>query len=51
MIITGMSLNESDAWEESQLTNDLQVIIAKYRNHFKGIEVVDCEEGHESEKV
>lgn len=36
MIMTGMSLNLNGLWEESQLTQELQQIVAKHRNHFEG---------------
>jgi len=36
MIQTGMALNLNGIWEESQLTDQLQQIIAKHRNHFNG---------------
>lgn len=42
MIMTGMSLNLNGRWEESQLTDELQAIIAKHRNHFEG-EPVDVD--------
>lgn len=38
MIVTGMSLNVTGSWEESQGTTNLQILIAKYRNHFEGVE-------------
>lgn len=44
MIMTGMSLNINGKWEESQLTEQLQLIIAKYRSHFNG-ELVDPDDG------
>lgn len=47
MIMTGMSLNLNGLWEESQLTHDLQRIIAKHRNHLDS-EPVLCE-GDETE--
>ena len=34
MIQTGMEQNLNGLWGESQLTDQLQQIIAKYRNHF-----------------
>jgi len=36
MVMTGMSLNYNGLWEESQLTSDLQEIIARNRRHFDG---------------
>lgn len=36
MVMTGMSLGYDGVWSESQLTQDLQVIVAKHRNHFEG---------------
>lgn len=39
MIRTGMSLNINGKWEESQLSSELQSIIAKYRSHFDGVQV------------
>ena len=36
MIMTGMSLNVNGLWEESQLTDDLQRIVARHRNHYDG---------------
>lgn len=43
MIMTGMSLNLNKHWEQSQLTDDLQSIIARHRNHFEGEPMyVDC---------
>lgn len=39
MVMTGMSLGYDGVWSEGQLTQDLQGIIAKYRNHFEGVPV------------
>lgn len=36
IIRTVLSLNLTGKWEQSQLNQDLQVIIAKHRNHFNG---------------
>lgn len=36
MVMTGLSLGLNGAWSESQLTSDLQAIIAQHRNHFDG---------------
>ena len=36
MIMTGISLNLNDLWEESQLSKDHQRIATNYRNHFNG---------------
>jgi len=35
MVMTGMSLNYNGQWEEKQLTQELQAIIANYRGHFE----------------
>lgn len=40
MMMCGMSLNLNGLWEESQLTEDLQAIVAKHRNHFDGEPVI-----------
>lgn len=39
MIKCGMSLNTTDRWEECQLFEQLQDIIAEHRNHFEGAPV------------
>lgn len=49
MKMTGMSLNLNGLWEESQLTQDLQCIIAKHRNHFDGPPVESEERGPQSQ--
>ena len=36
MIRVGLSLKTNGRWEEGQLSNELQVIIAKHRGHFNG---------------
>ena len=43
MIRCGMSLNLNGKWEEDQLSNELQEIVAKYRNHFDGEPVHECD--------
>lgn len=42
MIRTGMSLNLNGLWEEGQLSDELQAIVAKYRSHFEGEKVITC---------
>lgn len=49
MIITGMSLGLNGIWSESQLTQDLQTIIAKYRMHFDGQQICTADVEAESE--
>lgn len=39
MIRTGLALNTNGQWEEAQLSQDLQSIVAKYRVHFDGTPV------------
>ena len=36
-------------WEEDQLSSELQAIVAKYRNHFNGEPVHECDIQTESE--
>ena len=36
MICTGLARNILDGWHVKQLTSELQSIIAKYPNHFRG---------------
>lgn len=36
MVRTGLSLNYNGKWEECQLSDELQKIVAKHRNHFEG---------------
>lgn len=36
MVMTGMSLGYGGVSSETQLTQDLQAIIGKHRNHFNG---------------
>lgn len=50
MIRTGMSLNLEGVWSEAQLTEDLQIIVAKYRNHFNGEPVCAADVETESDE-
>lgn len=47
-IFTGMSLNVNGKWEESQVIEQLQLIIAKFRSHFEGL-AVDPDDGEEED--
>ena len=49
MIRCGMSLNLNGNWEEDQVSNELQEIVAKYRNHFDGEPVHECDVATESD--
>ena len=49
MIRCGMSLSLNGKWEEDQLSSELQAIVAKYRNHFNGEPVHECDIQTESE--
>ena len=44
-----MSLNLNGKWEEDQLSNERQEILAKYRNHFDGEPVHECDVAIESD--
>lgn len=43
MIMSGMALNTNGIWEEIQLSQKLQEIIKKHRNHFNVEVVLDNE--------
>lgn len=51
MIMTGLALNLEGVWAESQLSDQLQTIIAKYRANFDGtpVDPADIETESESE--
>ena len=44
-----MSLYLNEKWEEDQLSNELQEIVAKYGNHFDGETVHECDVATESD--
>lgn len=46
MMMTGLSLGMDGRWSESQLSDQIQRIIAKHRNHFDG-DVVTLEDGND----
>lgn len=35
LVMTGISLGYNNVWQEAELTQDLQEIIGKHRNHFE----------------
>ena len=49
MIRCGISLNLNRKWEEDQLSNELQEIVAKFGNHFNGELVHECDVATESD--
>ena len=49
MIRCGVSRNLNGKWEEEQLSNELQEIVAKFRNHFGGEPVHECDVATESD--
>ena len=49
MIRCGMSLSLNGKWEEDQLSSELQATVDKYRTHFNGQPVHECDIQTESE--
>jgi len=43
MIHCGLSLDIIGEWHEKQLNRDLQIVIEKHREHFKGLVVSDLD--------
>lgn len=49
MIRTGMPLNMNCLWEESQLSDKLQIIVGRHRNNFDAEKVITCAAGIETD--